>query len=430
VDAINGSQLYASASSMAAGLGGGSMVNADGTVSTPSYSVGGTTVNNVGAAISNIDGRTTQNTDQISAINTMLGGINSGDGIMYFHTNSLLPDSVASGTDSVAIGGNAQASAQNSVALGANSVADRANTVSVGSTGAERQITNVAAGTADTDAVNVAQLKSAGIVDSNGNVNTATTYDHNADGSTNYSSVTLGNGAAGGTTIHNVAGGVASTDAVNVSQLNSVVNNAAAAASNPMFSADGDRATQAAVSSGTLSVAAGASASATGSQSVAVGANTSATGQNSVALGAGSVADRDNSVSVGSSTQQRQITNVAAGTADTDAVDVGQLNSSVAQGVQQANNYTDQRLNATNQAVNDVAKGAYGGIAAATALTMIPEVDPGKTLSFGIGASTYKGYQAVALGGTARITENIKVKAGVGMSSGGTTVGIGASMQW
>jgi autotransporter adhesin len=47
------------------------------------------------------------------------------------------------------------------VALGANSVADRANSVSVGSAGAERQITNVAAGTAATDAVNKTQLDSA-----------------------------------------------------------------------------------------------------------------------------------------------------------------------------------------------------------------------------------------------------------------------------
>jgi autotransporter adhesin len=277
-------------------------------------------------------------------------------------------------------------------------------------------------------------LKSAGIVDSNGNVNTAATYDHNADGSTNYNSMTLGNGADGGTALHNVAAGVGPTDAVNVSQLNSAVNDAAAAASNPMFSADGNRDTQAAVSSGASSVATGASASATGSKTVAVGADSSATGQNAVALGAGSVADRDNSVSVGSAGNERQITNVAAGTSATDAVNLGQVNSmmsqGVSQGVQQANNYTDQRFNQTNQAINDVAKNAYAGIAAATALTMIPEVDQGKTLSFGIGGGTYKGSQAVAFGGTARITDNIKVKAGVGLSSGGTTAGVGASIQW
>jgi autotransporter adhesin len=106
------------------------------------------------------------------------------------------------------------------------------------------------------------------------------------------------------------------------------------------------------------------------------------------------------------------------------------VSQGVAQGVQQANNYTDQRFNQANQAINDVAKNAYAGIAAATALTMIPEVDQGKTLSFGIGGGTYKGSQAVAFGGTARITDNIKVKAGVGLSSGGTTAGVGASIQW
>ena len=45
--------------------------------------------------------------------------------------------------------------------MGVGSVADRANAVSVGSTGANRQIINVAAGEADTDAVNVSQLKKA-----------------------------------------------------------------------------------------------------------------------------------------------------------------------------------------------------------------------------------------------------------------------------
>ena len=41
-----------------------------------------------------------------------------------------------------------------------------------------------------------------------------------------------------------------------------------------------------------------------------------------------------------------------------------------------------------------------------------------------------KGYQAVALGGEARINQNLKVKGGVGLSSGGNTVGMGASYQW
>lgn len=68
--------------------------------------------------------------------------------------------SQAFGNSSTALGydTHVDASAKNAVALGANSVADRADTVSVGSKDNERQITNVAAGTASTDAVNVKQL--------------------------------------------------------------------------------------------------------------------------------------------------------------------------------------------------------------------------------------------------------------------------------
>ena len=61
--------------------------------------------------------------------------------------------------NSIAIGNGASVSVEGGVALGVGSVADRANAVSVGRTDAERQITNVAAGTYNTDAVNVSQLK-------------------------------------------------------------------------------------------------------------------------------------------------------------------------------------------------------------------------------------------------------------------------------
>jgi autotransporter adhesin len=86
--------------------------------------------------------------------------------------------------------------------------------VSVGSPGNERQITNVAGGTEDTDAVNVRQLRAVAV---EGGVR----YEQNADGTTNYNNVTMGNGQApNGTRISNVAPGVAGTDAVNVNQLN------------------------------------------------------------------------------------------------------------------------------------------------------------------------------------------------------------------
>jgi autotransporter adhesin len=85
--------------------------------------------------------------------------------------------------------------------------------LSVGSAGNERQITNVAGGTQATDAVNLRQLQAsqAGTV----------RYDTNADGTVNHNHITLGDGQApNGTTISNVAPGVAGTDAVNVNQLN------------------------------------------------------------------------------------------------------------------------------------------------------------------------------------------------------------------
>ena len=72
---------------------------------------------------------------------------------------------------SIAFGVGAHVYASNAVALGFNSIANRENTVSVGSQGNERQITNVAAGTERTDAVNKGQLDDAlaGVgIDSNG----------------------------------------------------------------------------------------------------------------------------------------------------------------------------------------------------------------------------------------------------------------------
>ncbi|MFM0313138.1 YadA family autotransporter adhesin, partial [Paraburkholderia sp. RL17-383-BIF-A] len=425
VDAVNGSQLYGVSQSVADAIGGGSTVNTDGSISAPTYVVNGATVHNAGDAITNLDNRVTQNTTNISTINNTLNSITTGGGVMYVHVNSALADSQASGAESVAIGGNAQSQAANSVALGSNSVANRANTVSVGAAGAERQITNVAAGTADTDAVNVAQLKASGVINTDGTTNAAVTYDHNADGSANYSSVTMGNGVAGGTTIRNVAAGTAADDAVNVSQMNAAISNVTniiSSAGNPMFAADGNRDTESAVASGT--------------HATAMGANAKASAANSVALGANSVADRENTVSVGSAGNERQITNVAAGTATTDAVNVGQLNEAIGASVgnlpagTSAKDYTDQQINAVQNGLNQVAKNAYAGIAAATALTMIPDVDQGKTIAVGVGGGSYKGSQAVALGVSARITQNLKMKAGAGTSSQGTTVGVGASYQW
>lgn len=259
LQAINGSQLYGLGQSIASYLGGGSLVNANGTISAPSYSVGGTLVTTVGDAIGNLDVRTSQNsrdiaslkdgiegmdgnlggiTSQITGISTDISGLDNrvthlesaitsvgfGDsGLVSANieggsskvastsgsdTLAVGNASAASGDNSIVLGNNAKAVNINSVALGNGSVADRDNSVSVGTQGNERQVANVAAGTQDTDAVNVGQLKQ------------SVRYDQNPDGSTNLNHVTLGQGTP--VTMSNLASGrvaAGSADAINGSQM-------------------------------------------------------------------------------------------------------------------------------------------------------------------------------------------------------------------
>ncbi|WP_239483077.1 YadA-like family protein [Paraburkholderia sp. C35] len=602
-DAVNVSQLQsedakvnADGAATAAALGGGASYNpATGNISAPTYIAGGTTYNNVAGAITNLDGRVTSIGNNVTNLNNQVTNIVNGGGIKYFHANSTGADSTAAGANSVAVGPAATASASTAVALGANSVADRANTVSVGSSTAQRQVVNMAAGTANNDAVNVSQLKGVtaalgggaainadgsvkapvynvygntftnvgdalssisnatnGISDTlkyvkfgptSADVAQASATDSLAIGGAAFStgqgagaigtaaratysnSVAIGYGsfataantfAVGGSAasqtrrIVNVADGINDSDAATVGQVNSDIQTAinnlklsttqtkatlltaigsaasataaspvalgsvtaateatdavnyaqwnaaiaavqnAATGSDAMLAVDGDRNTEAASVNGTHAMAIGPSASATATQAIAsgynaqasgdsaiaLGANAKATADHAVALGDGSVADRANTVSVGSVGNERQITNVAAGTQTTDAVNVGQLNSSIAAAIgdmpagMTAKDYTDQQIQQVQAGVNDVARNAYSGIAAATALTMIPDVDQGKTIAVGIGGASYHGYAASALGMSARITQNIKVKAGAGISAQGTTFGIGGAYQW
>ena len=120
--------------------------------------------------------------------------------------------------------GNAAITATTST-TGAVAVGDAAN-------GVYRQVTGVAAGTADSDAVNVSQLKAVSDTLQNNNEalsNAAVQYDKNPDDTINKGSITLGGGAAG-TTITNVSGGAinaSSTDAINGSQLYNLGNDVA-----------------------------------------------------------------------------------------------------------------------------------------------------------------------------------------------------------
>jgi autotransporter adhesin len=361
VDAINGSQLYSVGSGLASAIGGGAALNPDGTITQPTFTVGGVPMHNVGDALSNVDGRVTANTSDIAGLQQAVKNIGTGGG-----GGTANPDAVAYDT-----------SAHNKLTLGTPGSQKTA-------------LTNLADGSVaagSTDAVTGGQLFTTNAkVDDLGNA----IKNISSTGST---VIAAGPGAGGDTGPAPTASGPGAL---------AIGNGASATGDNTFAAGNGANAS----SSGATSIGAGSAAG--GKDSLALGHNAQAPADNAVALGANSVADQPNTVSFGTEGNERRLTNVAPGIAGTDAVNMNQLQSGL----------------------GDVARKSYGGIAAATALTMIPDVDANKTLSVGIGGGTYRGYAATAIGGTARITQNLKVRVGAGWSSSGTTVGAGASYQW
>nr|WP_283254829.1 YadA-like family protein [Luteimonas galliterrae] len=103
---------------------------------------------------------------------------------------------------------------------------------------------------------------------------------------------------------------------------------------------------------GTHAIAIGAGAWATGEHAIAFGTGSMANVDDGVALGTGSVADRGNTISVGSAGNERQITNVAAATELTDAVNLGQLKSELEANLASAFAYTDTAVATGGTAAN------------------------------------------------------------------------------
>ncbi|WP_334011659.1 YadA-like family protein [Burkholderia cepacia] len=483
MDAVNGSQLYGASKSVADALGGGSTVDANGNVTNPTYTVNDKTYNNVGDAIENISSSlvhgsiglvqqdadtreitVAKDTDGTSvnfagtAGDRVLTGVGAGavsatsrdaiNGAQLHDTAQSVADTIGGGTTvdadgkladtSIEVNGSkyktvaeavqaaAQYGATDSLAVRYDLNKDGTpnyGSVTLGGSGAAPvRLGNVADGSSRYDAVNFGQLSElsdriGGIDDRVGelerNPGTGNPPGNGGSGNDYFAGTDVG---TDGTTKANAGSGTGNTAAGSGATIGTGANNATVIGSNAGVS----QGNGVAIGSGAKSAAEGATAigsgsNASGSQSVAIGQGANASGSNSVALGAGSTAYSDDTVSVGSIDRTRTISNVSDGVNATDVATKGQL---------------DRALGGVQGQMNDLSRNAYSGIAAATALTMIPGVDPGKTVSFGIGGATYKGYQAVAFGGEARITQNLKMKAGVGMSSGGNTVGVGASYQW
>lgn len=283
------------------------------------------------------------------------------------NTTAIGLGATVTGTNSMAIGTNAVAESNNSLALGTgtevrgalvngfsaftnqqnNNIAN--GVVAVGNVGSERRIINVAGGENDTDATNVKQLK---FVNSNlaKSIAGPTYTGYEANGST-YKAPDFN---IKNSTYHTVK------EAVEAAQTNFFSAKGTSADANyDNTGATGNNATAAGVrtsAAGNFATAVGADATAANANSTAIGYKAKSSVDDGVALGANSVASvaagkagynvktadsRTNgysgltgaaltstmgAVSVGDGgTKTRQITNVAAGTADTDAVNMAQL---------------------------------------------------------------------------------------------------------
>ena len=316
-DAVNGGQFNAGLASVAAGMGGGAAYDAaTGKVSAPVYTVGGVAYDNAADAFSGVN-----------------GAISGGTGVKYFHTNSILADSVASGLDATAAGANAKAAGVGAVSLGRNTVADADSSVAIGDAALATGGKAVSIG-----AGNKATGNGAVAI---GDPNVATGTGAVAVGADNSA---VGNGAmAAGDS--NVATGDAAIALGSASQANgasamAVGSSATATGAGAMALGSGSNA----AGIGAISIGAGSKSIA--ADSVAIGSGSDAQAANTVALGAASLAARGavgsyaaygvgtgqssgGEVSLGRAGFTRQLTNVAPGSAPTDAVNVTQLSTSV-----------------------------------------------------------------------------------------------------
>jgi trimeric autotransporter adhesin len=476
VDAINGTQLFGVSQSIANVIGGGSVVNSDGTITNPTYNVGGNTVNTIGGAITNIDGRVTQNTTDITDLTTHINNGSTGLVLQDPTTGDLTVAAALDGTV-VNMSGTAGARTITGVAAGALNATSvdavngsqlyatnqqvSTNTTNIaGNTSAISNLTNNINGgkvglvqqAAPGANITVAAGTDGTVVDMTGTSGTRTVTGVTA-GALNATSVDAVNGSQLYATNQQVAANTSSISNIQ-SDISNISNGKVGA-----FQVSTDRSGSAPVANGTNSAAGGANAAASGANSVAVGNDSTAsgtsstvvgssaraTGANSVAIGAGSLANKANTVSVGSVGSERQVANVAAGTQQTDAVNLSQLTgvaNAIGGGatIDNAGNVVapsysvggntygnvgaalgnlDSRLNDNfNQLSNEINQNAHQanrGIAGAAALVQATPYMPGRTM-LNAGVASYRGESALGVG-VSRWSTNGRVNVNAGVSA-------------
>ena len=236
----------------------------------------------------------------------------------------------------------------------------------------------------------------------------------------NTNGVTIGSGSTavsltsaglnnGGNTITNVKAGTNGTDAVNVSQMN------AATAGSKTTVSNGTNTT---VSSST---AADGHTNYQVNLNDAISLGSVTTGNtvmntNGVTIGSGSTAV--SLTSTGLNNGGNKITNVAAGTADTDAVNKGQMTNAIDESMKYFKaNSTGTEASATGSDAVAVGSGAVSGGSEAVALGLNTAADGDQSLALGVNAGTSSGTTgAIAVGNTAKASQDGAVA--IGQKSG------------
>ncbi|MBN3748108.1 adhesin [Burkholderia sp. Se-20373] len=415
-DAVNLSQLKP----VVEALGGDAAINADGSVRGPNYKIDGQSFNDVGSALTNLDERARANTQSIT---TLDGRVTNVEGDV--RSIRIDVDDLGTRLDNGTTGLVRQDPASLAISIGANK---GGTSVSLAGTDGTRVLTGLSNGVDDTDAVTIAQLKATGLIDPNGKQLGALVYDD-----LTLARATLG--GVGGTLLANVAPGLiaaGSLEAVNGGQLFTMqqkidlldmrltnFENDKPTSPPPGGNHGNDFAQlgDGSGATGSNSLALGQNSKASGDDSVTLGNNSTASGKNSVALGNNSVADRDDTVSVGAPGQERQITNVKAGTAPTDAVNVQQLHD---------------QIGSVRNDIDHYRRDASGGIASAVAIANLPQASLAGESMVSIAGGTYSGQSAVAFGlSTATRNGRWVVKASGSTNTRGTVaVGAGAGYRW
>jgi len=326
--------------------------------------------------------------------------------------------------DGVAMGRDSAVSATGGIALGAGSVALRAGlaggaeafsgavvastqgALSIGSAGNERQITNVAGGTQDTDAVNLRQLRSVA----------------------NSAASALGGGAGfdpGGSFTgpsYALRGGIYTTVGAALTALDQ---------QNGVIAGNNTSGYALASATGSDAMAAGYGASAAGIRATAIGTQAQASGEESVAIGAGAIASRPRQVVIGTAASSYSLPGLtsaasrAAQSGPTQVVTTDAAGNLATLPIDLAG--LDQRIDGVAAYAREGRREARQGVAAAMAMTAAAMPSrPGKT-SWSGNTATYKGEWAAGFAVAHRLDVAVPVAINAGISLTGNSFG-GARM--